>query len=116
MGWRRNRLTMRQVPGAAPVVCGLHELRSKLGVQPQRHHRYRSSVAIVGWVIDPLIVDAQMRGAEDRERIIRFDDLLGTRTRQPTVADQNSESAGVQVAFARGGNAVVDRGKTQRVA
>src|SRR5258706_8360244 len=36
--------------------------------------------------------------------------------RQPSVADQNAEPAGVQVTFARGGNAVVDRGKTQGVA
>ena len=36
--------------------------------------------------------------------------------RQPPVAHQNAEPAGVQVTLARGGYAVVDRGQTQRVA
>src|ERR1700730_13416403 len=99
--------------GASPVPSAGSRL--ELCVQPHRDDRHRSAVAIVGWVIDPLIIEAQMCGPEDRERIIRFDDLLGARVRQPPIADQDAEPAGVQVTLARGRYAVVDRGETERV-
>src|SRR5580692_10990285 len=56
-----------------------------------------------------------MRIGEDAERIIRFDDLFGSRMRQPTVADEDTESAGVEETLARSGDAIVDGGETHSV-
>ena len=84
-------------------------------MQPHCNDRRRSAVAIVGRVVDPLIVETQLRKFEHRDRIVRLDDLLGARMRQPAVADENAESARGKVALARGGNAVVDRSQADGV-
>src|SRR5579863_2089174 len=87
----------------------------ELRVQPHRRDRDGSAVAIVGRVIDPLIIEAEVRRGEKRERIVSLDDLLRTRMRQAAVAHQDAEAARIEVSLARGGNAVVDRGESQRV-
>src|SRR5580698_709147 len=74
----------------------------ELRMQPQGDQRYRAAVPIVGRVIDPLIVHADMCNLEHRQRIIGLDDLLRTGMRQPAVTHEYAEAAGVQVTFARG--------------
>jgi hypothetical protein len=79
------------------------KLGLKLRVQPYRGDRYRTAVAIVRRMINPLIIEGEMSGVPHRERIIRFDDLFRAGVRQTTVAHQNAESAAVQIPLARGG-------------
>src|ERR1700728_3384321 len=87
----------------------------KLRVQAHRGDRCRSTVPIVGGMIDPLIVEAQMRKVKHCERIIGLEDLLGPWVRQTPVAYEDAQSAGVQVTLARRAYAVVDRGQTQSI-
>ena len=58
-------------------------------------------------MIDPLVIEAELRRLHHGERVIRFDDLLGTLMRQASVSDQNAKPAGVQVMLALAGYAVV---------
>ena len=62
-----------------------------------------------------MIVETEMRKMQHCERIVGFDYLFGTRMREPPVTDENTESARIQVALARCGYGIVDRGQTQRV-
>src|SRR6202040_207550 len=101
--------------GTERVPHGQAELELELRVQAHRRDRDGSAVAIVGRVIDPLIIEAEVRRGEKRERIVSLDDLLRTGMRQAAVAHQDAEAARIQVTLARGGNAVVDRGEPQRV-
>src|ERR1035438_4722860 len=88
---------------------------SKLRMHAHCRARHRSAVTIVSRVVDPLIIEGEMRRFEYRQRIIAFKDLLRPGMRQPAVADENAEPAGIQIALAGGGDAVVDRGHSQRV-
>src|SRR5450631_2911872 len=80
-----------------------------LCVNADREDGHGAAIAIVRWVIDPLIIEGEMSVSKDRERIIGLHDLLRAGMRQPAVAHQNAESAGVQKPLACRRYSVHDR-------
>ena len=71
----------------------------KLQVQPQAEDRDGTAVAVVGRVLNELIVGGEMREARQADIVICFEDLLGPGIRQLTVADDHAEAARGEVQF-----------------
>src|ERR1700733_12937718 len=67
----------------------------ELSVQSYSNHGNRPTVTVVGGMIDPLIVQTQVREIKNRCGIVAFYDLFGTRVRQPAIANQNAQPAGI---------------------
>src|SRR5450631_2627175 len=82
-------------PNAARIIPPAMSFILKLRMHPHPNHGDRSAVAIVSGVLEPLIVEAHMYIGPCRHRIVRFEDSLGTRMRQPAVAHKNAEAAGI---------------------
>src|ERR1700738_4792844 len=78
-------------------------------MHPKAEHRNRASVAIVRRIYDELIVQRDLRG-KHRKAVIRLEDLFATRIWQLAVANQDSQSAGVEKRLMHVGNAVDDTG------
>ena len=55
-------------------------------MQPQAKNRHGAAVAVVGRVVDELVVGREMREARQVDTVIGFEDLLGAGIRQLTVA------------------------------
>src|SRR5262249_23276867 len=86
----------------------------KLRAQPRPDYRHRTAIAIVGRIDDELIVGRDPPVA-DRKAVIRFQDLLDAGMRQPAVADQDAEPAGIEVGLMRARNSVDSTGDRERV-
>src|SRR5271154_1778157 len=91
------RVSKRRSHGAAT---------SKLRVHANREHRDGPSIAVECGIRDVLIVEAQVCVVQHREGIVRLEDLLRARMGKFTVAHQDAEPSGVQIALAVGGYAV----------
>jgi hypothetical protein len=89
--------------------------KSELRVDANREDRYRTSIAVIGGVIDPLIVEAEVRVMQESQRIIGFHDSFGTGVGKLPIAYQNPEAAGIQIALACGRDAIDDGSEPHRV-
>src|SRR5450631_2848922 len=81
-----------------------------------REDRHRSTVAVIPWVVHPLVIEGEVDLREDGQLIIGFHNLLRARVRQFAVAHEDAQTARVEIALACGGDALVNEHKTDRVA
>jgi hypothetical protein len=77
-------------------------------MQAYREYRHGATVGVVSGVFDPLVVETQVGPRTHGDVIVGFDDLFSPRMRQPAIADENAETARIQVPFACGGDPVID--------
>src|SRR5215469_1979093 len=82
-----------------PVVIR-RSARSILQAQLQGENRDRAAVAIVGRVVDELIVECALGEAGYGDAVIGFEDLLGAGIGQLAVADDPAQTAGGEVQLA----------------
>src|SRR4029077_9819198 len=87
---------------------------SELSMQPKAQHRDRTTDAVVGGIVEKLIAHGDAPGG-DGEAVVGLDDLLETRVRQPSVSDQDTETACVQKRLVASRDTVEDPGNTDGV-
>jgi hypothetical protein len=80
---------------------------SKLHVHARADDRDRAAIAVVGRIDDELIIERH-RGGEQRERIIRLDDLFGAGMGQHAVADENAQAPVIEKLFVHARNTIDD--------
>src|SRR5229473_1432965 len=85
-----------------------------LRMHAETEHRNRAPVAVVCGIYDELIVQRDPR-SKHWKAVIRLEYFLVAGIRQLSVADQNSQSAGVEKRLVHAGNAVDDTGNAERV-
>ena len=66
----------------------------------------RPAIAVIGGVLDVLVVEADVHGLSQGPVVIGLDDALGARMGQAAVADEDAGSAGVQIALVSAGDGV----------
>jgi len=84
----------------ASVPAERREAVSILQMKLQGEHRHRPAVAIVRRVVDKLIVETEMRPAEQTDTVESFDYLLRPCIGQSAVADDAAEPAGGEIKLA----------------
>src|SRR5258708_24080574 len=71
-------------------------------------NRHGATIGVVARILDPLVVETQVSPRTRGDVIVDLDDLLGSGMRQPAIADENAETAGIQVPFACARDSVID--------
>jgi hypothetical protein len=90
------------------------QCRSELHVQARAENRHRAAIAIVGRVVDELIIQRDVPDV-DRKRVIGLDDLFETGMRQLSIADHDAEPAVVEERLMAGRYVVNDAGDAPSV-
>src|SRR4029453_11775186 len=83
-------------------------------MQPKSQHRPRPPTTVVGRIVEKLVVEGDPPGPEG-DRVVGLEDLLKTRVRQPSVSDQDPETARVQKRLGTPRDAVEDPGHTDGI-
>ena len=75
----------------------------------------RPAIGVVSGVDDELIVEGKPRRGSEGVTVIGLDDLLKAGIRQLSVADDDTQSSGIQKGLVHAGNAVDDTGNADRI-
>src|SRR6516225_5783630 len=83
-------------------------------MQAHTEHRGRASVAIVGWIDDQLIVQRDLR-RKPRKAVKGLEDSFIAGMRQLSIANENSEPAGIEKGLMHADDAVDGAGDAEGV-
>lgn len=84
-------------------------------MQPNRCYLGRTTIAVVGGVGNPLIIEGDVEPANRLPVIIGLGDIFAARMRQLSVADEDADAAGIQIALMRLRDAVDDASKADPI-
>jgi hypothetical protein len=83
----------------------------ELNMRPNAEHRDRPTIAVVGGVVDELIVGGDVHGAEDGDAVLHFKNLLGPGVRQLAVSDNPPKTTGGKIKLALARDAIGGAGQ-----
>src|ERR1035438_7122607 len=84
-------------------------------MQTYGNDRHGATVDVVARVFDPLVIESDVNLPQNGEAVICLDDLLRSRMREPPIADEDPETARIQILFAFCRNPIIDGGDADSV-